>query len=500
MLQRSVRGFLARSKVTARLACWLTDLLTPPIPGAPPGTPADTSSDYISQLIAAVAALAGAAPLAASAHPATLTALLRIAPAAQATLPIVPLASTLRIARLTLSLLTLPRVATVSRIDAVTLTALVFACLPRIPLPQMSSLAPLIFAAARSLILSANFLLADPLVPSAVSMILATLQALDSPQTTLQTATALDSSPASALHLLIMLIMTIPLFPNRLPLPVLSQFAAAAPLDKALALIAADKILLDTDSPDRTALLANLIAFTHRSIPSLPQSTLVNYISSLKSILSSFPPLYFSPLTIASRDSKFMSDSDDDDDDNNNTASGAGQRHPQVTIENTYYALDSKMIKWLDIIHSQSHITSLITQIEPVNFPSLTLFLVTLLSHFSPKKNSILGAVLSISTIIPSLWSLVISNPRGLEIFRTINLEGSKDVLACFTLLLECIDQELRIMSDDEFFAKGLGLDMEAITTLAALLRVLISIFYTWSRIGFLTHLVYLRTLHLHCS
>lgn len=241
----------------------------------------------------------------------------------------------------------------------------------------------------------------------------------------------------------------LPLYPNRLPKTELPRLASGIPF-RLINQVTVASILASIPN-DSTAinLLANLIAFYPSRYPVLNKQPFETYLELISNVLSRLPVGSLEPKSVAKQDDKWIGDSDSDDDDR------VTPNAPSIPLP----SLDPKTAVRLRILHSTSHLQSLLT--ANARLPSLwegvIKYLVNLCAIWPSKRESIL-TTLSVSSgamVIKQLWRETVrstplgksDNPRELT-----NPTYSSD-WPSLMFLTELYNQMLLTMGDDEFFS-----------------------------------------------
>lgn len=215
------------------------------------------------------------------------------------------------------------------------------------------------------------------------------------PLSTFQPASPFYAESISGLFLFI---LTIPLLPNRLPLPSLTALSSRLPLATLSILDPAIPSLINSTSIEgRIHLLANLLAFTTPRYRILPASALDTYLHILTSLLNSIPINCLHPPTPGQKSSTTSwapSDSDSDDEDSTIRVTAVSTFTPPPPP--VLPPLDARTVKRLQTLSDPTHINALLT--ATISHPSTRLNLVSFflaLNTVSPaNRDKVLSTVL----------------------------------------------------------------------------------------------------------
>ncbi|KAJ7455748.1 HECT-domain-containing protein [Mycena latifolia] len=241
---------------------------------------------------------------------------------------------------------------------------------------------------------------------------------------------------AEAFAALLVHILTLPLLPNRLPLPALTALSAKLPL----ATVQTEPVVASLGAEDALHLLANLMAFAPARYARLPRSALDAYLRLLSALLLLLPPTALA--AAAPRPPPADSDSDDSD------AEPAGENAPPI-------ALDARTLKRLGTLPAAAHLAPLLRLAWGT--PALLGFVGALAAAWPARRPDVMCALLAApgagAAYIAQLYHDHVCRsgiggagwaPRG---------AGADPALPAFVLLLDLYTQALTTMGDDEFFA-----------------------------------------------
>ncbi|KAJ7081832.1 HECT-domain-containing protein [Mycena belliarum] len=269
------------------------------------------------------------------------------------------------------------------------------------------------------------------------------------------TLTVAADAYSVALSALIWTILTIPLLPNRLPLPSLTHLSSHLPM-ASLALLAPSSDSLTID--DKIHLVANLIAFTPPRYAALPAPALTAYLNLLTSVFDSLPTNVFdgkSPQAASAATATSAGlDSDSDDD-----------SRPIVSIVSSFTVapppplptIDARTLKRITTFVAPTHLTSLLsaTQKHPdVTRNALFSMLLALEGVWPGKKSMMLGAIIVGSggaSVIKELWRGSVRKASAPNILRP-SIEGANSSIPPLLFLADLYSHALLTMGDDEFF------------------------------------------------
>ena len=267
-------------------------------------------------------------------------------------------------------------------------------------------------------------------------------------------------------------ILTIPLLPNRLPFPSLTELSSRLPFSSLNSLLpSVPKLIHVTTAESRVHLIANLSTFTPPRYSKLSSASIDAYLQLLTALLNSLPPGALEPLESGSShgSSWMVNDSDSDT-----------ESHTVVTVVNSFKKStlplpDSRTQKRLQTLPSPAHLNSLLTvsQRHPATHASLIAFFVTVNITWPMHKDRILSAVV-VSTgggFVRGLYrEYVRSSPLGRDdnpgaltgmfsdsmifIFLTRFVDPSySSAWQPLLFLADLYTQSLLTIGDDEFFS-----------------------------------------------
>ncbi|KAJ7755509.1 HECT-domain-containing protein [Mycena metata] len=253
-------------------------------------------------------------------------------------------------------------------------------------------------------------------------------------------------------------ILTIPLLPNRLPIPSLTHLSSRLPL-ASFSLLA-----LPTDSlsiSGKIHLIANLMAFTPPRYAVLPAAALTAYCTLLVSLLDALPANALegnspqSSSTIAGA----AADIDSDDEDSRPTVSIVSSftnpnPPPQLPT------LDARTLKRLATLVTPAHLASLlmVTQKHPDATRSAVFRLILALEGIWPgKRSAMLGAIVvggGGTSVIKELWRGSVRRANAASILREFMRpsDEANPSIPPLLFLADLYTHALLTMGDDEFF------------------------------------------------
>nr|GAT53416.1 HECT-domain-containing protein [Mycena chlorophos] len=260
---------------------------------------------------------------------------------------------------------------------------------------------------------------------------------------------------------LILSILTIPLLPNRLPLPSLTHLASRIPFTALPSL----PPLPEAPIADKIHLVANLAAFTPARYASFPAPVLTAYMRLLTSIFNTLPPnaLDGAPAPTAAATGTAQSRSYDSDSDDE-------AHRPVVSVVTSFTAapppplptLDARTQKRLQSLVATSHLNDLlrITQKQPDAARRALFDLILALEGIWPaKRTDILGAIVvggSGTSVIKELWRGSVRRASATNILQEYARPASPSDpdLPAVLFLADLYNHALLTMGDDEFFAR----------------------------------------------
>ncbi|KAJ6620089.1 HECT-domain-containing protein [Mycena sp. CBHHK59/15] len=264
---------------------------------------------------------------------------------------------------------------------------------------------------------------------------------------------------AESLTALVSSILTIPLLPNRLPIPSLTHLSAHLPL-ASLALLApsADR----PSTSDKIHLVANLMAFTPPRYAALPAPALTTYFNLLTDLFDSLPTNPFDNTSQRSASTTAVPSADIDSDSDN-------ESRPVVSVVSSFNpdpppslpVLDARTLKRLSTLVTPAHLSSLltVTQKHPdATRKALFRMLLALEGVWPGKKSTVLGAIVvggGGTSVIKELWRGSVRSANANNILREFGRPSNEPADASVPPLLFLADlytHALLTMGDDEFF------------------------------------------------
>ncbi|KAF7336975.1 HECT-domain-containing protein [Mycena venus] len=266
---------------------------------------------------------------------------------------------------------------------------------------------------------------------------------------------------AESLAALVSKILTIPLLPNRLPLPSLTQLSSHLPLASfALLAFSLDNITIT----DKIHLVANLMAFTPPRYAVLPAAALTSYLNLLTCLFDSLPPEAFEESSKRSASAAAAASADADSDD---------ESRPVVSVVSSFTAasppaalptLDARTLKRLATLVTPTHLTSLltVTQKHPdATRRALFCMFLALEGIWPGKTSTILGAIVvggGGTSVIKELWRGSVRRANATSILREFQRERFVPRTSLtrrsppLLFLADLYAHALLTMGDDEFF------------------------------------------------
>ncbi|KAJ7699585.1 hypothetical protein B0H17DRAFT_1048964 [Mycena rosella] len=235
-------------------------------------------------------------------------------------------------------------------------------------------------------------------------------------------------------------ILTIPLLPNRLPLPSLTGFSAKLPLAAVRLLGESDAFSGLIGTNEAVHLISNLLAFTPARYSKLPVNSLSAYLRLLAVLLDSLPPTTLDATAPSMTCWQSLDDSDSEPE---------LEEEPQAAP----LTIDPRTLKRLQTLPSSNHLGSLLRLTW--NTKALMGFIIALTGAWPSKKAEVMAAVLS----YPGAGAMYVT-----QIYREHirdSVLGQADftdpahasLIPAFVLVLELYTQSLATMGDDEFFS-----------------------------------------------
>lgn len=205
----------------------------------------------------------------------------------------------------------------------------------------------------------------------------------------------------ASLNALVQHILTIPLLPNRLPLPSVTQLSSSLPLINLHLLSIGNLLSISIES--KVHLLANLLMFTPPRYPILPAPALKTYLALLTAIFNDIPPGGLEPPT-AQKDTSWNVDSDSE-----------SEQHMLPAVASI--PLDPKTFNRLATLSKNTHIASLLKALHGASL-EISTFILGLTGVMPKAKDSIITTVLvhSGGAMIKELYrGYVRASPLGKE-------------------------------------------------------------------------------------
>lgn len=210
---------------------------------------------------------------------------------------------------------------------------------------------------------------------------------------------------SQSLNHFISVILTIPLLPNRLPIPALSHFSSHLPLNY-LHIIDLESCSSDMDVQLKVHLLANLLAFTPPRYRRLPPEALVAYLVLLTKILDSIPigTLHSDTPSAVPSLAQELSDSEGEDESPSFSMPALMSRSSRQKPD-----LDTKTLKRLATLPSATHIVTLLNATQPTTSSgqarqAFTAFLLALTSAWPSSKDKVLAHLLMQGGFVSGLY------------------------------------------------------------------------------------------------
>jgi ubiquitin-protein ligase E3 C len=289
-----------------------------------------------------------------------------------------------------------------------------------------------------------------------------------------------SSTPSETLYITTLVqiltqLLSIPLLPNRLPLPSLTLLSKSIPytaFPHVLPLVVSK--LKEINVLHRVHILANLLAFVPPRYTVLPARSMTAYLALLAELLSGVAPNAFEPESkqkVALETATWIVDSDDED---------APIRVERVTtFANTpapvpLPPLDAKTLARLAILPSAPHMRSLVTVAKGDGRPALATLILALNAAWPARKTRVLSSVLAHAggSLLRELYrGWVRGSPVGRDesgnalfgksmsakiqnIYSLASVdEKTATVWPPLLLLVELYTHALLTMHDDEFFS-----------------------------------------------
>ncbi|KAL0063149.1 ubiquitin-protein ligase (E3) [Marasmius tenuissimus] len=310
-----------------------------------------------------------------------------------------------------------------------------------------------------------------------------------------QLVTLLFSSPTST-HTknLIKSILTTPLLPNRLPLPVLTQFSIA--IATPLAGLSVDKVrgvAAELSLEDRIHLLSNLLAFVTPRVSKLPKTAVEAYVYLLADLLENVPAEAFDLDARASH----IDDSEEEEE----------EEEIRVRVVETFDVreekneekmpdVDSKTMKRIQSLVSGSTVTALLGATSTKRMQVYRLLL-AVFRVWPTKKEGLIDLLFATGGggggIVKDLWRGTVRSSglgrEGVDSYDVLVpqqqsrlLGQDSDPWPALLLLCEIYTQVLGTMGDDEFFSpssSGNPLALDDIRLLSRMVLNIVWVMYT---------------------
>ncbi|KAJ7679175.1 HECT-domain-containing protein [Mycena polygramma] len=268
------------------------------------------------------------------------------------------------------------------------------------------------------------------------------------------TLTTANDTYAESLNGLVSSILTIPLLPNRLPIPSLTQLSSHLPLASFALLVFSPE---STAISDRIHLVANLVAFTPPRYAALPAPALTAYLNLLTVVFDSLPPNAFEENSqrAAAAAAAASADVDSDDESRPVVSSFTASPPPQPLP-----TLDARTLKRLATLVTPAHLSSLltITQKHPDATRRALFGMILGLEGIWPgKRSAILGAIVvggSGTSVIKELWRGSVRRANAASILREFARpsDAPDTTIPPLLFLADLYAHALLTMGDDEFF------------------------------------------------
>ncbi|KAJ7830890.1 HECT-domain-containing protein [Mycena olivaceomarginata] len=230
-------------------------------------------------------------------------------------------------------------------------------------------------------------------------------------------------------------ILTIPLLPNRLPLPSLTHLSSHLPLSSFALLVFSPT---STAIANRIHLVANLMAFIPPRYAVLPAPALTAYLNLLTSLFDSLPPGAFEESSVRTAAAAAAASADADSDD---------ESRPTVSVR-------------LGTLVTPAHLTSLlnVTQKHPdATRRALFGVLLALEGIWPGKTSTVLGAIVvggGGTSVIKELWRGSVRRANATSILREFQraTDAPDASIPPLLFLADLYTHALLTMGDDEFF------------------------------------------------
>ncbi|TFK70099.1 HECT-domain-containing protein [Pluteus cervinus] len=274
----------------------------------------------------------------------------------------------------------------------------------------------------------------------------------------LKTFPSTSSQYSEAILSLFFSIFTIPLVPNRLPIPSLTHLSANLPL-KDLHLLEPSLSRFSTLGSDaRAHLLANVLMFVPPRYSALPDSCLSAYLRLLTTLFEGLPAHALQPSDQINQTNIWTQIADMDEDDLPNQTRVRVVSNFELASPLPRPQLDTRTYKRLAVLPTLTHIKALLAVAQKRSFLAFVTFILSLNKIWPMSKDHTLSAILinSKNGIVKELY-------RGYVRGTKLGKDEYPDALTEFAnasawppilLLCDLYTQALRTMDDDEFFGK----------------------------------------------
>ncbi|KAK1234798.1 ubiquitin-protein ligase (E3) [Marasmius sp. AFHP31] len=292
-----------------------------------------------------------------------------------------------------------------------------------------------------------------------------------------QLITLLFSSPTSTrTRNLIKTILTTPLLPNRLPLPVLTQLSVA--IATPLARLNVDEVrgvAGELGLEDRVHLLSNLLAFVTPRVAKLPKTAVEGYIHLLADLLENVPAEAFDLDARAAHLDEEEAE-EDGEEIRVRVVDSFDEEKEKKEKEEKMPDIDSKTMKRIQSLVSPSNVTLLLTATTTNQGARTELYrlLLAIFRVWPTKKEGLIDLLYAGGGIVKDLWRGTV---RSSGLGRETTGGDSYDVLVpqpqqsrlvggsaqqgdpwpALLLLCEIYTQALGTMGDDDFFSPSSG-------------------------------------------
>ncbi|KXN82656.1 hypothetical protein AN958_02333 [Leucoagaricus sp. SymC.cos] len=254
-------------------------------------------------------------------------------------------------------------------------------------------------------------------------------------------------------------VLTIPLLPNRLPIPSITYLASHLPWSQLPILRSSILDLIQSLSTEaRIHLIANLYMFASPHVPRLPSPAVGTYLKILATLMNSLPVNALDPEAAAKKRSAqsriVQGDPDSDSDD--------GRAITVVAVdsfdESPLPKLDNRTVKRLGQVPSASHITSLFTVANKSDavLSDFVIFLLSLVLVWPSRRDGTLNLAAGLGSggLIRILYRQYVLRSQLGRPNTSLNDPASLVNWPPLILLTELYSQSLLTMGDDEFFSE----------------------------------------------